>query len=427
MAEYAVVNKTQLDADMTSVADTIRTKGGTSEKLSWPDGYNAAIEAIQTGGGAPVEVEEKDVNFYDYDGTLLYSYTLAEAQALTELPPGPEHEGLTFQEWNCTLEEIQTWNQPLDVGASHITDDGKTRIYIRLIESEKLVVPMNINQTVENGIEIDWGDGSYIETVAGTGAVSPVHEYAETGCYKITLNPVSGNLSIEQKLTGTDTYFNSVVQKVEIGRNVSKIGRGAFEYSRQLKTITIPATTTNLGSYFTQFCSSLKWLVIPRYATRESPYTAYECGSLRGVCWRRIEGPIGNRYTGECASLRRLTYLHGLREIGPSSAIKCVSLNYVYIPETVHSINSSAFEGCETLPRVVLNGQISSVSARAFYGCTGMKFYDFTKCTEVPTLENINAFTNIPATCEIRVPAALYDEWIAATNWSTYAANIVGV
>lgn len=51
MAEYAVVNKTQLDADMTSVADTIRTKGGTSEKLSWPDGYKAAVEAIQTGGG----------------------------------------------------------------------------------------------------------------------------------------------------------------------------------------------------------------------------------------------------------------------------------------------------------------------------------------------------------------------------------------
>lgn len=55
MAEYAVVNKTQLDADMTSVADTIRSKGGTSEKLLWPDGYNAAIEAIQTGGGILAE------------------------------------------------------------------------------------------------------------------------------------------------------------------------------------------------------------------------------------------------------------------------------------------------------------------------------------------------------------------------------------
>ena len=28
-------------------------------------------------------VKPKDVNFIDYDGTLLYSYTLAEAAALT--------------------------------------------------------------------------------------------------------------------------------------------------------------------------------------------------------------------------------------------------------------------------------------------------------------------------------------------------------
>jgi hypothetical protein len=52
---------------------------------------------------------------------------------------------------------------------------------------------------------------------------------------------------------------------------------------------------------------------------------------------------------------------------------------------------------------------------------------DFTRCTSIPTLENSNAFTGIPADCEFRVPAELYDEWIAATNWSTYASQIVGV
>ena len=43
------------------------------------------------------------------------------------------------------------------------------------------------------------------------------------------------------------------------------------------------------------------------------------------------------------------------------------------------------------------------------------------------TLANANAFTNIPADCEIRVPASLVDSWKAATNWSTYADPIVGV
>ena len=64
MATYKVVDADQLNADMTSVADSIRTKGGTTEALAWPDGYKSAIEAIQTGGGGgssgdpldPVEV-----------------------------------------------------------------------------------------------------------------------------------------------------------------------------------------------------------------------------------------------------------------------------------------------------------------------------------------------------------------------------------
>jgi hypothetical protein len=54
-----------------------------------------------------------------------------------------------------------------------------------------------------------------------------------------------------------------------------------------------------------------------------------------------------------------------------------------------------------------------------------MAFYDFSKHESVPTLEATSAFKSIPSDCKIVVPDALYDEWIAATNWSTYAANIV--
>jgi hypothetical protein len=47
------------------------------------------------GSGTPDDsTDEQCVRFYDYDGTLLYSYTVAEAQELTELPPLPEQPGL---------------------------------------------------------------------------------------------------------------------------------------------------------------------------------------------------------------------------------------------------------------------------------------------------------------------------------------------
>lgn len=49
MATYKAVNVDQLDADMIALANTIRTKGGTSGNLAWPSGYQAAVEAIETG------------------------------------------------------------------------------------------------------------------------------------------------------------------------------------------------------------------------------------------------------------------------------------------------------------------------------------------------------------------------------------------
>lgn len=51
MAVDKLVDSTQLDADLASVANAIRTKGGTSASLAFPNGFVDAIDAIETGGG----------------------------------------------------------------------------------------------------------------------------------------------------------------------------------------------------------------------------------------------------------------------------------------------------------------------------------------------------------------------------------------
>ena len=48
MAEHKVVNADQLDADLTSVADSIRTKAGTSDKLAFPAGMKEAVDNLST-------------------------------------------------------------------------------------------------------------------------------------------------------------------------------------------------------------------------------------------------------------------------------------------------------------------------------------------------------------------------------------------
>ena len=55
MAFDKVIDSAVLDADLTAVADAIRAKGGTTEQLSFPDGFVSAVEGIQTGGSGGIE------------------------------------------------------------------------------------------------------------------------------------------------------------------------------------------------------------------------------------------------------------------------------------------------------------------------------------------------------------------------------------
>lgn len=56
MAYDKAVDSAQLDADLTLVADAIRTKGGTDAQLAFPSGFVSAVQEIETSGGNGVDV-----------------------------------------------------------------------------------------------------------------------------------------------------------------------------------------------------------------------------------------------------------------------------------------------------------------------------------------------------------------------------------
>lgn len=62
-------------SDLVSVANAIRTKGGTSETLVFPDGFVSAVQAIQAGGGSGTGLTLDDVYCvivnYDVDADSL--------------------------------------------------------------------------------------------------------------------------------------------------------------------------------------------------------------------------------------------------------------------------------------------------------------------------------------------------------------------
>ena len=104
---------------MRDIADSIRLKTLKQELLK-PVQMPAEIESITGGGGSPVADPDKDVRFIDYDGTVVYSYTLAELQGLEQLPIPPVHEGLVSQGWNWTLQGLKQQNSMMKTINMHI-------------------------------------------------------------------------------------------------------------------------------------------------------------------------------------------------------------------------------------------------------------------------------------------------------------------
>ena len=388
---------------------------------------NAALKALKDtlaqkaagGGSVNPTATAKAVNFRDYDGTILYSYTVDEAAALTELPPLPEHSGLVCQGWNWSLGSIKAMGRAVEVGAMYITDDGKTRIYIHLEDGR--TSPM-LGCCPNGTVTVDWGDGTEPDTLTGTSTSTvqwtPTHEYGAAGDYVIKLT-VSGSvgfaganssnqysylLRYSSGADGRNRVYQNAIQKVEIGDGVTSIGNYSFQNCYSLSTITMPDGMTSIGNSMFSNCYSLSSVTIPDSVTS-----------------------ISNNMFQYCYSLSSVTIPDGVTSIGTGAFGYCYKLRSITIPDSVTSIRNYAFQYCYTLWSITIPDGVTSISDYVFASCISVLYYDFTQHTTVPTLSNTNAFTGIAADCEIRVPAALADEWKAATNWATYADYIVGV
>ena len=402
------------DTTLAGIAEAIRAKTGKTDMIPTPN-MPTEIGSIQTGGGgSSAPVSANDVTFYDYDGTIVASYSIAEAQALTSLPDGPAHEGLSFQGWNWTLEAIKALNRPVAVGAMYITDDGATRLHIRIATVGRMTVPLYISQTVANGVSIDWGDGSVAETLEGTGKVNTAHTYAEPGDYIISLMPDDGctlslgsnsaaNCIMGPSATNGIVYCN-MLQDAFIGKNVTSIDNGAFSNCSSLASITLPAGVTSIGNSAFGNCYSLASIVIPDGFNSIDNYVFQNCYSLASIA-------IPDSVTSICDYDFR----------------NCSSLASITLPAGVTSINNNAFQACYSLASITIPAGVTSIGSNAFGNCYGMRYYDFSACTAIPALSNTNAFINIPSDCQMLIPSALYDEWSAATNWATYASYMVAV
>lgn len=452
----------------TLITKSITQNGTYNASSDNADGYSSVTVNV-SGGGA---VESNDVNFYDYDGTILYSYSAADFANLSALPANPTHTGLTAQGWNWTLSDAKTYVATygmLDIGQSYTTDDGKTRIYITIpAGSSRKTFYLRFSTTVAGAATIDWGDGN-TSTNSGTSETTYYNDYENTGNYVVTialsgtatatLDTTSTNLSLFRPTASGTTgngsnYSQRWVTAVNVG-NGFMVGGRTFENAYNLKYITLPNGSITSGkSYSFYMCNSLTHVCVPSGVTSIPGSYFYGCYSLESVCLPKSLTSIGdsafrqsiinrvslsntissieNNAFNQCCTLNRVT-LSGITSVGnsafgfdyclseidteqfsalPSSLFSYVPIKEIKIKSGVTVVGNNCFSSNRVCEKVILPSTITSIESSAFNGIIGdMWIY----ATTPPTLANTSALPS----GNIYVPAGYVDTYKAASVWST--------
>lgn len=216
--------------------------------------------------------------------------------------------------------------------------DGNTHIWISLPEG--LTSPM-FGMILDGTATVDWGDGSELDVITSPTEATkwtPTHNYDAAGDYIITIT-VDGCMSV----TGDNTnnrksyilrYSSSAhelnksyqcsVKRIELGRNVAKIGYYAFTDSFGIESITMSDDVTSITSNSFSNCYSLKSIDISNSVTSLD-------SSLFGCCY---------------------------------------NLTNVSIPESVTSIGANVFLNCYSMGKIRFNSNTPPTvsGSNAFYG-----------------------------------------------------------
>lgn len=346
-------------------------------------------------------IPSKDVNLYDYDGTIVYSYTRAEFLGLDALPAFPAHEGLTAQGWNWTLADAKEYVGKygiLDIGQNYTTDNGKTRLYVEIGYPENLHVTLNYAQAGGSTVTINWGDGNTDTTTTDqipSGNIKISHTYEAEGNYVIemevsdegwiklgtgtgtgtTLVAAGGQSFFRQgSRSGVSSTGRDALVGLEIGDRVTTIGSGAFYNCFNLKLVAIPATLTAINDLAFLNCCALKALMIPSGVTRIGNYILASCNYLKVVCIPKSATYLGIAALKSCITLERIVVPEGITALNAYTFFNCHGAAVINLPDTITgAIPIECFYECARLTEVRLPDGINAINARAFQACYNLR------------------------------------------------------
>lgn len=351
--------------------------------------------------------KESKINFWDYNGALIYDGTTGYPALLPHTFKISNNAFLTpsFQ-WNWDIAQIEQilekdhFYKRVDIGIERLpNNEGKDYITFLYITIPGARRDIRLALGVNGKVSVYWGDGTD-ESIQGESTSSPVslsHTYSSPGNYVIGVAVSSG------------TVF-------------SFLGSAGGSYVLQYG-----GEDGGLDDQRNQLARNCLNRVILGKGARVQTYGFYKCENLKTVLVSSDTALVEGNNFYSCWPLQFFTFPSSCTNLPPYCLANDRALRQVSIGPAVTAISSGVFYGCYSLTSLGFPSTVNYIGANAFNNCFGMRVYDFSSCTAVPTLANANAFTGISSDCKIYVPNSLLLQWKTSTNWTAVANYIEGV
>ena len=158
---------------------------------------------------------------------------------------------------------------------------------------------------------------------------------------------------------------------VVIPEGVTTIYRRPF-FGKELTSVTIPESVTEIGEHAFSLCKSLTHVTIPEGVRSIGEYAFDGCENLKSIAIPAGVTEISKNAFSRCKGLTRVTIPEGVTEVGDWAFDGCENLKSIAIPESVAKIGGDAFYRCKKLKSIAIPAGVTEIEGRTFLGCTGL-------------------------------------------------------
>ncbi|MBP3369985.1 MAG: leucine-rich repeat domain-containing protein, partial [Clostridia bacterium] len=165
----------------------------------------------------------------------------------------------------------------------------------------------------------------------------------------------------------------TALESVSIPTSVKSIFSYTFSGCTSLKTITLHSGIEELGAFAFENCTALKSITLNEGLKTISNNVFDNCSSLEGITIPDTVTALGNMAFTDAISLKYVNFSKALASIGNATFENCISLESVELHENITTLGSSTFSNCRELKTLRILGDLKSIGIATFYDCVNLE------------------------------------------------------